>query len=163
MAHTAMTVALTAAYLAVLIFVALKARAAHQFEEFSLAGRTLTLPLVFGSLAATYVGGAFSIGFVGKGFSTGLIFLFLGLAFALQNILVGLFVAPRLRALQGCHTLGDVICQKYNRTCQILAGVISVGLCAGFAGVMIKAGGGVLADIFGIPFWCAVILVCSAT
>ncbi len=163
MAHTAMTVTMIAAYLAVLTFVALKARAAHQFEEFSLAGRSLTLPLVFGSLAATYVGGAFSIGFVGKGFATGLVFLILGLAFSLQNILVGFFVAPRLRALKDCHTLGDVIGQKYNRTCQIIAGIISVGLCAGFAGVMIKAGGGILADIFGIPFWCAVILVCAVT
>jgi SSS family solute:Na+ symporter len=163
MAHAAMTVTTIAAYLAVLTFVALKARAAHQFEEFSLAGRSLTLPLVFGSLAATYVGGAFSIGFVGKGFATGFVFLILGLAFSLQNILVGFFVAPRLRALKDCHTLGDVIYQKYNRTCQIIAGVISVGLCAGFAGVMIKAGGGILADIFGIPFWCAVILVCGVT
>ncbi len=163
MAHTAMTVTLIAAYLAVLTFVALKARAAHQFKEFSLAGRSLTLPLVFGSLAATYVGPAFSIGFVGKGYATGLVFLIIGLAFSLQNILVGLFVAPRLRSLNDCHTLGDVIYQKYNRTCQILAGVISVGLCAGFAGVMIKAGGSILSDIFGIPFWAAVALVCGIT
>jgi len=163
MAHTAMTVTMIAAYLAVLTYVALKARAAHHFQEFSLAGRSLTLPLVFGSLAATFVGPAFSIGFVGKGFTTGLVFLILGLAFSLQNILVGFFVAPRLRTLKDCHTLGDVIYQKYNRTCQIIAGIISVGLCAGFAGVMIKAGGSILADIFGIELWMAVILVCGVT
>ena len=128
-----------------------------------MAGRSLTLPLVFGSLAATYVGPAFSMGFVGKGFETGLVFLVIGLAFSLQNMLVGFFVAPRLRALADCHTLGDVIHQKYNQTCQILAGIISVGLCAGFAGVMIKAGGIILSDILGIPFWAAVILVCGVT
>jgi SSS family solute:Na+ symporter len=163
MTHTAMTVTMIAAYLAVLVFVALKARAAHEFKQFSLAGRALTLPLVFGSLGATYVGPAFSMGFVGKGYATGLVFLVIGLAFSLQNILVGFFVAPRLRALQACHTLGDVMHLKYNRTCQILAGVISVGLCAGFAGVMIKAGGTVLQDIFGLPFWVGVILVCTVT
>ena len=71
------------------------------------------------------------------------------MAFAVQNILVGLLVAPRLRELQDCHTLGDAIGQKYDKKCQIVAGVISVGLCAGFAAVMAKAGGVVLNNVYG--------------
>jgi len=143
--------------------VAVRARAAREFEEFSLAKRALPLALVFGSLAATYVGPAFSIGFVGRGFKSGLLFLGIGLAYAIQNILVGLFVAPRLRHLKECHTLGDAIGQKYDQKCQILAGVISVGLCAGFAAVMAKAGGGVLHDVFGLPLWSSVFIVVAVT
>jgi SSS family solute:Na+ symporter len=146
-----------------LSFVAVRARTARQFSEFSLAKRSLPLVLVFGSLAATYVGPAFSIGFVGRGFKSGLLFLAIGLAYSLQNILVGLFVAPRLRQLKGCHTLGDAIGQKYDRKCQILAGVISVGLCAGFAAVMAKAGGDVLRSTFGLPHWSSVIIVVGIT
>jgi len=85
------------------------------------------------------------------------------LAYAVQNILVGLFVAPRLRALPDCHTLGDAIGQKYDRKCQIVAGIISVGLCAGFAAVMAKAGGVVLTDIFELPTWSSVIIVVGVT
>ncbi|MFQ6035037.1 MAG: sodium:solute symporter [Sedimentisphaerales bacterium] len=159
----AFSVAVVAAYLAVLTFVALRARAARQFSEFSLAGRALPLALVFGSLCATYVGPAFSIGFVGKGFESGFLFLGIGLAYSLQNILVGLLVAPRLRALKDCHTLGDAIGHKYDRKCQVVAGIISIGLCAAFAAVMAKAGGIVLTDILGLPNLPAVIIVVAVT
>ena len=81
----------------------------------------------------------------------------------MQNIFVALLVAPRLRALKDCHTLGNVMCQKYNKTCQILAGIISVGLCALFASVMIKAGGSILTGVFNLPLWSAMILVGGIT
>ncbi|MHC4368456.1 MAG: sodium:solute symporter family protein [Planctomycetota bacterium] len=161
--HTVLSVVVVAAYGLLLSFVAVRARAARKFSEFSLAKRALPLALVFGSLAATYVGPAFSSGFVGKGFECGWLFLGIGLAYSLQNILVGLFVAPRLRQLKGCHTLGDAIGQKYDRKCQVLAGVISVGLCAGLGAVMAKAGGDVLTSIFGLPHWSSVIIVVGIT
>jgi SSS family solute:Na+ symporter len=151
------------AYGALLTLVAVRARAAREFSEFSLAKRALPLALVFGSLAATYVGPGFSFGFVGRGFKSGFLFLGIGLAYALQNILVGLLVAPRLRALASCHTLGEAIGQKYDRKCHVAAGIISVGLCAGFAAVMAKAGGDVLRDIFALPHWSSVFIVVAVT
>lgn len=158
--HTVLSVFVVVAYALLLTFVAVRARAAREFAEFSLARRTLPLALVFGSLCATYVGPGFSISFVGKGFKSGFLFLGIGLAYAVQNILVGLFVAPRLRALPDCHTLGDAIGQKYDRKCQILAGVISVSVCTFFAAVMAYAGAVVLNDIFGFSkFWSALIVV----
>ena len=141
----------------------MRARTAHEFEEFSLAKRSLPLAMVFGSLAATYVGPGFSIGFVGKGYYSGFLFLGIGLAYAIQNILVGLVVAPKLRALNNCHTLGDAIGQKYDKKCQIVAGFISVGLCAGFSAVMAQAGGGVLHDVFNLPEWFSVALIVGIT
>jgi len=161
--HTVLTVFVVAAYVVVLTFVAVRARTARRFSEFSLAKRALPLALVFGSLAATYVGPGFSIGFVGRGFKSGFLFLGIGLAYAVQNILVGLLIAPRLRALKNCHTLGDAIGQKYDRKCQIVAGFISVGLCAGFAAVMARAGGVVINDVFGLPSWSSVIVVVGVT
>jgi SSS family solute:Na+ symporter len=109
------------------------------------------------------VGPGFSIAFVGKGFKSGFLFLGIGLAYALQNILVGLFVAPRLRSLRDCHTLGEAIGQKYDRKCQIVAGVISVGSCAWFATVMAHAGGVVLSDTFRLPPWLSVTIVVAVT
>lgn len=150
-------------YVVLLTLVAVRARAAHKFDEFSLAKRALPLALVFGSLAATYVGPGFSIGFVGRGFTSGFLFLIIGLAYSMQNIMVGLLIAPRLRGLKNCHTLGDVIGQKYDRKCQVVAGFISVGLCAGFSAVMAKAGGDVLRDIFNLPHWSSVILIAGVT
>jgi SSS family solute:Na+ symporter len=161
--HTVFSVAVVAAYVVVLTFVAVRARAAREFREFSLARRALPLALVFGSLAATYVGPGFSMTFVGRGFNSGFLFLGIGLAYSAQNILVGLLVAPRLRALKNCHTLGDAIGQKYNRNCQILAGVISVCVCTFLAAVMAHAGKVVLSDTFGFPGWSSVIIIVGVT
>jgi len=161
--HMALSAFVVVGYAVVLTFVAVRARAAHEFAEFSLAKRALPLALVFGSLCATYVGPAFSIGFVGKGFNSGFLFWGIGLAYSLQNILVGLLIAPRLRALKDCHTLGDAIGQKYDRKCQVVAGIISVGLCAGFSAVMAKAGGIVLTNMFALENWSAVAVVVGVT
>jgi len=158
-----LSVAVVVAYVALLTFVAVRARAAREFEEFSLAKRALPLAMVFGSLAATYVGPGYSIGFVGRGFNSGFLFLGIGLAYCLQNILVGLLVAPRLRSLKNCHTLGDAIGQKYDRKCHVVAGIISVGLCAGFSAVMASAGGVVLSDVFNLPNWSSVAIVVGIT
>jgi len=145
--------ALVAGYLAALGFVAVRARAAREYADFSLARRSLPLALIFGSLCAAYVGPGFSYGFVAMGFKSGVLFLCVGLAYAVQNILVGVFVAPRLRSLSGCHTLGDAIGLKYNRACQVIAGIISVGLCVGFAAVMVSALIDVVTGLFHIPGW----------
>lgn len=161
--NTVLPVAFVIAYVGLLTYVAVRARAAREFAEFSLARRALPLALVFGSLAATYVGPAFSIGLVGRGFGSGFLFWGIGLAYSVQNILVGLLVAPRLRALENCHTLGDAIGLKYDRKCQIVAGIISVGLCAAFSAVMARAGGVVLRDIFHLPMWSSVIIVVGVT
>ena len=138
-------------YVIVLTFVALRARVAREYEEFSVAKRILPLALVFGSITATYVGPGFSIGFVGKGFHSGFLFWIVGLAYAIQNISVGLLVAPKLRGLKGCYTLGDAMGQKYGRECQVLAGIISVGLCMLFSAVMLNAGKLVLHQMLGLP------------
>lgn len=161
--HSVLSVALVVGYVVVLTLVAVRARAAREYAEFSLARRALPLALIFGSLCATYVGPAFSITFVGKGFESGFLFFGIGLAYSIQNILVGVLVAPRLRALDHCHTLGDAIGQRYDRKCQIVAGVISVVVCAGFATVMAHAGGLVLRDIFHLPLWSSVTIVAGVT
>jgi len=160
---TVLSGAAIAVYVILLVFVALRARAAREFEDFSVAKRELPLALIFGSIAADYIGPGFSIGFVGRGFKSGFLFLAVGLAYAVQNIFVGLLVAPRLRQLKGCYTLGDAIGQKYDRKCQILAGVISVALCASFSAVMISAGSVVLDDIFGLPRWLSVSVIAVVT
>ncbi len=161
--ETVISVTVVIAYVIILTFVALRARTAHEFEEFSLAKRSLPLALVFGSLAATYVGPGFTIGFVGKGFNSGYLFLAIGLAYAIQNILVGFIVAPKLRELKNCHTLGEAIGQKYDKRSQVIAGIISVGLCVGFSAVMAKAGGSILNNVLHLPKWSAVAIIVGFT
>jgi solute:Na+ symporter, SSS family len=161
--HVVLSTAIVVGYVVLLIVVAVRARTAREYEDFSIAKRSLPLALVFGSLCATYVGPGFSIGFVGRGYNGGFLFLFIGVAYAAQNILVGLLIAPKLRELKGCYTLGDAIGQKYGSRCQLVAGIISVLLCTLFASVMISAGGRVLQNMLGLEKWVAVALVAIVT
>ncbi|MEN6336013.1 MAG: sodium:solute symporter family protein, partial [Phycisphaerales bacterium] len=158
-----LSTAVVVGYVVLLIAVAVRARTAREYEDFSIARRSLPLALVFGSLCATYVGPGFSIGFVGRGYNGGFLFLFIGMAYAVQNILVGLLIAPKLRELKGCYTLGDAIGQKYGSRCQLVAGIISVLLCTLFASVMISAGGRVLQNMLGLEKWVAVALIAIVT
>lgn len=157
------TVVILAAYVAALLWVGLRARMSRGFADFSVARRRLALAFVFASLSAAYVGPGFSVGFVGEGFTGGLLFLGIGLAYAVQNVVVGLWIAPRLRAFGDCHTLGDVVGRIYGPTCQVWAGLVSVGLCTGLAAVMAKAGGTIVADVVGTPFWVGVVVVVGLT
>jgi len=153
------TVTILVLYTALLVFVAWRARTAREFSEFSLARRRLPLALIFASLSAAYVGPGFSVGFMGKGFTSGFLFLIIGLAYAAQNTMVGLWVAPRLRAFGDCYTLGDVMGRTYGLTCRRMSGIISVGLCIGFSAVMAKAAGSILYDIFGVHFRAGILIV----
>ena len=101
------SLAVVVVYGALLSFVAVRARTARHYSEFSLARRALPLALVFGSLAATYVGPAFSSGFVGKGFECGWLFLGIG----------------------GRKTAEDH-CQRKRTAGQRKVGVLTGGLCA---------------------------------
>ena len=161
--QTVWTAVILVTYITMLVFVAFRGRAAAEFAEFSLARRRMALALVFASLSAAYVGPGFAVGFVGKGFNSGFLFLAIGLAYAVQNILVGLWVAPRLRAFGDCHTLGDVMDRTYGRSCQVLTGIVSVGLCTGFSAVMAKAGGDIIAEVFGVPFGLGVVIMVGLT
>jgi SSS family solute:Na+ symporter len=160
--HDMIAVGLVALYVLLFAYVAIQARAAREYVEFSLARRELPVALIFASLAATYIGPGFSIGFVGRGFKSGFLFLGIGLAYSLQNILVGLFVAPRLRALSDCHTLGDAIGKKYDRRCHVLAGILSVSVCTFLAAVMAHGGKILLHDMLRMPEWLAVLIIVGA-
>jgi SSS family solute:Na+ symporter len=125
-------------------------RRTKTFSEFSVASHSIPASMIFASLCATYVGPGFAVGMTSKGFSSGYVFYFMALAFVLQTILVGAFVAPMLsEKFRNCHTLGDVIESLYGRFAHLLTGIVSVGLCIGFCAIMAKIGGVMLQAVTG--------------
>jgi SSS family solute:Na+ symporter len=59
--------------------------------------------------------------------------------------------------------LGDAFGQRYDKRCQVVAGVVSVVVCAALATVMAHAGGLVVCNIFDMPHWLAVAIVACVT
>lgn len=62
-----------------------------------MADRKVPAAILAATVAGTYVGPGFSMGWIGKGAESGYLYAFVGLAYVLQTVLVGLVVAPRMR------------------------------------------------------------------
>lgn len=146
-------------YLLLMLFVVILTRRTPKFLDFALASRRIPYFLIFASLASTYIGPGFSIGAADKAQATGYFNFLLFLPFALQTLLVGLFLAPRLAKLEGCYSIGDVIGRHSNIFGHILAGISSVAICVLFAAFLAKVAGDLLNKSIGLPFAFGVIAV----
>jgi SSS family solute:Na+ symporter len=113
-------------------------------DDFAVAGNRIIWPVFFGSLSAAFLGGGASIGNAGAAFSDGYVYMFAFFAFALQTLLVGWLVAPRLKQYAGAHTVGDVMDAHYGKAARLLTGLLSLGLCAGILGAQALAIGTVV-------------------
>jgi len=126
-------------------------------EDYYVGGRKIGPGHVGLSIAATDVGGGFSIGLGGLGFTMGIAgswLLFTGLVGAW---IVAIFTVPKLKKLdmeQGLLTFPDFLSFKYNRTVGIVAAVISGIGYTGFTSGQILAGGKLAAgSIFSDITW----------
>ncbi|MBI1282549.1 MAG: hypothetical protein GC179_30765 [Anaerolineaceae bacterium] len=150
-------------YLIPLSYIVFRTHWAKSTIEFDVAKRTLPSALVFASVSATFIGPGFSMGFIGQGYSVGLIYWLFGIVYGLQTIFVGIFIAPKLRQIPNAKTLAGVYAEKTNKFTQLIVGLLSVGLCAGFASVMLKAGGTLFESFFDWPLWGGVIFTAIIT
>ncbi|MEJ2745112.1 MAG: sodium:solute symporter family protein [bacterium] len=143
-------------YFIPLAYIVWRTRWARNRNEFNLASRTLPYSLVFASVAATYIGPGFSMGFIGKGYEIGMVYWLFGILYGIQTVIVGVWIAPRLRSFPNAHTLAGIYREKAGKIAHLLVGILSVGLCAGFSAVMIKAGSVLCSSFFGWPLWIGV-------
>jgi SSS family solute:Na+ symporter len=150
-------------YFAAMAVLAYLTRRNKTFAEFAVGRHAVPAVMIFASLATTIVGPGFSIGFTAKGWATGYAFYFMVLAYAVQVVVVGLFLAPRLNQYRDCRSLGDVMRTKYGRFTQLLTGIVSVGLCIGFTAVMGKVGGSALHAVTGWPLPVCLVAVTGTT
>lgn len=129
------------------------------FTDYSVANRQVPVSMIFASIAATYIGPGFSVGIVGKAYSSGYVFFILPLFFVFQTIFVGAFLAKRIHGFNNSHSVGDIIGERYGTLSQFIAGIVSVGLSIGFAAIMAKVGGGMLAQATGLPLIASIAIV----
>lgn len=126
-------------------------------EDYFVGGRKIPASHVGLSIAATDVGGGFSIGLGGLGFTMGLAgswLLFTGL---LGAWIAAILTVPKLKRLDiqlGLLTFPDFLTHKYNPTIGALAAIISGIGYVGFTSGQILAGGKLAAgSIFITVAW----------
>ena len=140
-----------AAYVGVLGLITVKARRTRQLEDFTVASRDMPRAMVFATLAATYIGPAYTLGIAGNAAGRGYVWLLISLMVPLQTVLIGRWVAPKLREFTGCHSVGHVMGEIYGPAARWVTGVLSFLFNAFVVGLIARAFGEVVSVFTGVP------------
>ncbi|MCB0517662.1 MAG: sodium:solute symporter family protein [Lewinellaceae bacterium] len=125
------------------------------FEEFSVAGRSLGTFLIFATLSASYIGPASTLGLSRDGFNNGLFLCFIAVFSGVAMVLNALFLAPKIREkfTDSC-SIGDVMGgpRSHNhKAVRIAVGIVSAWFMAAITIAMSYAGGELVNNVFGFP------------
>ncbi|MEH7379339.1 sodium:solute symporter family protein [Bacillus sp. JJ1533] len=120
-------------------------------EDYNVASEKVTWPVLFASLAAAVLGGGASTGTAGNTFKDGYVFMFAFFAYGFASVLIGIFIAPKLKNYVGAQTVGDIMEKHYGKLAKLLTGILSVCLCTGILGGQALALGIITNVILDIP------------
>ncbi len=122
-------------------------RRVNDLEEYAVAGRNYTAPIIAATLSASFIGGGFTMGNAEKVFTIGIVNIVALWGFSLKEVLVARFIAPRSGRFPKAISVGDVMEVDYGKTGKFITGIFSVLLCAGILGAQI-GGMGYLFNLF---------------
>jgi SSS family solute:Na+ symporter len=140
-----------AAYVCILGIITVKARRTRLLEDFTVASRDMPRGMVFATLSATYIGPAYTLGIAGNAAERGYVWFLIAMMVPLQTVLIGRWVAPKLREFSGCHSVGHVMGEIYGPAARWVTGVLSFLFNAFVVGLIARAFGEVVSVFTGIP------------
>lgn len=137
------------AYFIVVIFLGLFSRIkAKEADDFYVAGRKGSTLFITGSLLATIIGGSAVMVTTRLGFTQGLTGLWWLLAGSIGLVILGVFLAAKVRNY-GLYTLPELVEKQYNGQAALIASVLIVVAWTGVIGAQIIAAGSIM-DALGI-------------
>ncbi|WP_239544174.1 sodium:solute symporter family protein [Virgibacillus halotolerans] len=122
------------------------------FSDYSVAGRTMPFALIFATIGATLAGGGATVGRVSFVYDTGIVVFLALLGVVISQVLIGFFIAPRIRKMKDVHTIGDIMEFYFGRSGQLVSSIFSFLFMIGIFGVQVLALGRILEPIIGLPF-----------
>ncbi|MCO8171624.1 sodium:solute symporter [Pseudomonas sp. 21LCFQ02] len=132
-------------------------RRARNPEEFLVAGRNLGPAFYMGTMAATVLGGAATVGTVRLGYVHGLSGFWLCAALGVGIIVLNLFLARPLLKLR-ISTVTQILERRYTPMARQASAVIMFAYALMIGVVSTLAIGTVLQVLFALPFWSALLL-----
>ncbi len=153
---------IVAAYIGLLIYMGLRGgETVQSAADFAAAGKTYGAPIIFMSLAASYVGGGFSAGNAAFAFEKGIGMTAALCGFGVMTVLTGKFLVPGIARFNGAVSTGDIIAKTYGENAGIATGFVAYLTCACVVGAQMEAMGGILHTLFNIPPAAGVLLGCG--
>ncbi len=136
--------------LAILVMGLLSGRGVKTLNQFSVYKRSYGSMVIFATLAASFIGGGFSMGNAGKVYAIGIISVVGLWGFSLKELLVAAFIAPRVQGFRDCISVGDVMEINYGKSGRIITGVLGLLVCMGITGAQVGAMGAVFEQFTGM-------------
>lgn len=116
-------------------------RGVGNLNDYAVAGRSYGAMVIFATMAATFIGGGFSMGNAERVFQVGIVNIIALWGFSLKEILVARYIAPRMMKYPEAISVGDIMQIHYGRTAKVFTGVFGFILCAGILGAQVGATG----------------------
>jgi SSS family solute:Na+ symporter len=118
-------------------------RKARGAANFFVAGRSGSSFFITGSLLATIIGGSATVGMAGLGFSQGLTGMWWLLVGTVGLIVLGIFLAKKVRQF-GLYTLPELVEKQYDKRIGLAASILIVISWVGVIAAQIVASGKIL-------------------
>ena len=155
---------IAAYFLGMIVIGIVSRKQARGIDDFFVAGRKGSTLLITGSLLATIVGGSATVGMAGLGFSRGLSGAWWLLVGSIGLVVLGLFLAKKVRAF-GLYTLPELVARQYDSRVGLAASVLIVVAWVGVIAAQIIASGTLLSVLgMGSPLlWMVVFTIIFIT
>ena len=130
-------------------------------DDFAAADKKYGAPVIFASLAASYVGGGFSVGNAAEAFENGIGMTAALLGFGVVTVLVGKYIAPGVRRFAGVSSTGGIAAAAYGKGAGVLTGLCGFLCCAGVVGAQMEGMGVTLHTLLGVSPTVGVLIGCG--
>ena len=148
-------------YITCLVSLVLYVRRAKRLEDYAVASRSLPTAIITATLAATFIGPGYAMGLAGKASAGGYIWVIIFSAFAVQTIIVGLFIAPGIQRCTGARTIPEIIGGLYGPAARTVTAMITIALLIGFVGVISRAAAELISSFTGLSLSKTAVITCA--
>jgi len=153
---------IVAAYLILLLSVGITtSRNTRSVEAYAVVSRSYGTLVIFATMAASGMGGGYSIGNAEKVFLFGIANIVGLWAIGAQQVLVARYVAPRMDRFRDAISVGDILATAYGRTGRIVSGCVALLLCTAVVGAQVGAMGAVFNVFLGLDLTTGILVGCG--
>jgi SSS family solute:Na+ symporter/sodium/proline symporter len=122
-----------------------RARALTSHDDFTVAGRSVPVYMLVGTLVCTWIGSGSLFGASGLAYRTGISELWFSSG-AWAGLIVAYFLAPRVRRIAD-YTVPDLLERRYNATARVLGTIVIILAYVAIASYQFRGGGWILAIV----------------
>lgn len=148
-------------YFAFIIFT----RKKGNFEEFSVAGRSLGFFLIFSSICASYIGPGWTMGLTRQGYTSGMFMAYVAPFCGVGLAIVGLMLVPTIRnKFINSYSIGDLVGGKNghnHKSIKIASGFVSLLFVSAITVALSYAGGELINNVFGFSKTWSIVIMTS--